>query len=848
MKLEQTIKTALSFHESGELSQAISLYQSVIDQNPTHFQALNLIGLAYQQMGRDQEALEVFGVAIQINPNHALPHYSAGSSALKLGQYAQALEHLDTAIAFGPSDAQALINKGIALHKLGFLERARKIYLLAIRVAPEIPTAHFNLGCTLQEMRFTEALELAIQSYEASIALNPQDPLVYNNLGNAFKTKKNYKKGLFAFARAVALNSQIAVSYYNKGTTEFFAKNYTQSARDLKRAVELDPHSSASWNNLGNALKELNLHKDALQAYEQVLSLTTDQPSSETFYNIGIVQHELSLYTQACESYTRALEIDPYYSQALNARAITYRHLKFFDQAIADFKSVLLIDPEFEYALGNLLHTQMHIADWSTWNTYVDPLHHSKLSISSGTDNSTADSKNTLKSQILMGKKASHPFPVLALYDDAELNLKASVIWFKDKHSELNDTETALHPDPITEPAKPLVVNLKTKIEHKTRRKSTRTRTRIRIAYLSADFHNHATAYLIAELLELHNRDEFEIYAVSFGPKTQDAMQTRISSAVNHFIDVSHLNDQEIAELCRSMEIDIAVDLKGYTLQSRFNIFMHRCAPIQVGYLGYPGTSGSNCMDYLIADQICIPKEDKCFYSEKIVFMPHSYQVNDAKRNIKKCLQTKTELGLPVSGFVYCCFNNTYKITPKIFETWMYILSQVERSVIWLLEDSEIITKNLRIAAKSYLIDPDRLVFAKRTELDEHLGRHIHADLFLDTLPYNAHTTASDALWAGLPVLTIKGNSFAGRVASSLLDAIGLSDLITHCNQTYIEKAVHLGKNPNEMTRLKDRLNKSKLSYPLFNTKQFTMDLESAYKLMLDRHYRGTKPDHLEVT
>ena len=370
---------------------------------------------------------------------------------------------------------------------------------------------------------------------------------------------------------------------------------------------------------------------------------------------------------------------------------------------------------------------------------------------------------------------------------------------------------------------------------------------RIRIAYLSADFHNHATAYLIAELFELHNKDDFEIYALSFGPKTDDIMQNRIRLGVENFLEVGHLSDTEIAMTCKSLQIDIAVDLKGYTLQSRFNIFLHRCAPIQVSYIGYPGTSGSTCIDYLIADYVCVPDGDEVYYSEKIVRMPNSYQVNDAQRAIKPCLQTREEIGLPKEGFVFCCFNSVYKITPQTFDVWMTILDQVEHSVLWLLEDSEVITENLKASALARSIHPSRLLFAKRTSLGEHLGRHVHAGLFLDTLPYNAHTTASDALWAGLPVLTLKGRSFAARVASSLLNALGLDDLITESRKSYVEKAVHLAKNPTELVQIKARLAANKTTSALFDTQQFTNQLESAYKSMKARSAKGEKPDHIVV-
>ena len=829
MTQENAIQSALIFHEKKDFIQALAIYQTIVDKDPAHFQALNLIGLANQQLGRELEALSAFERALEVKSNHPLTHSAAGASALKLGQIAVAIEHLNNALTLAPSDTQALINKGIALHKLGRLNEASRVYLQAISVDPQQAPAYYNLGCTLQELKLSASVEVSVDNFIISITLDPQEASYYNNLGNSLKEMLLYPRAIKAFERALTINPKQALTYYNKGTTQFFAKDYLGAVQTLRESLKLDPLACTCWNNLGNALKECAQYEEALEAYQTASKLAPSGSDCEIHYNMGIVLHELGRYEEACESYTRALTIAPKYTRALNARAITYRHLKFFEQAVVDFKTVLEIEPDFEYALGNLLHTQMHIADWSDWGNYV------------------LGSSYTLEAQILKGQLASHPFPVLALYDNPRLNLKASWLWFEDKHSTATSRLTSQQFESTREPHANLTSKPKSQPKPIETYLDKKSDSRIRIAYLSADFHNHATSYLIAELFELHNKDEIEVYALSFGPITNDAMQKRIKCGVEHFVDVSHLTDEAIASYCRSLHIDIAIDLKGYTLQSRFNIFMYRCAPIQVAYLGYPGTSGASCIDYLIADHICISPEQTHFYSEKIVYMPNAYQVNDAKRRIKVNLQTKPELGLPEDGFVFCCFNNTYKITPQTFSNWMEILKKVDNSVLWLLEDSELITANLKDAAKLHNIDPERLVFAKRIPLDEHLGRHTHADLFLDTHPYNAHTTASDALWAGLPVLTLKGQSFAARVASSLLCAIDLGELVTVSTQSYVEKAVYLAHQPGELARLKSKLNAHKLNSTLFDTRRFANDLEMAYKIMMSRYLSKAKLDHIVI-
>jgi predicted O-linked N-acetylglucosamine transferase (SPINDLY family) len=370
---------------------------------------------------------------------------------------------------------------------------------------------------------------------------------------------------------------------------------------------------------------------------------------------------------------------------------------------------------------------------------------------------------------------------------------------------------------------------------------------KIRIGYYSADFHNHATSFLMAELFEEHDNEKFEFYGFSFGPEQKDDMRIRISEGFNHFFDVAKKNDHEIAQMSRDLCIDIAVDLKGFTQGCRMGIFAAYAAPIQISYIGYPGTSSAPYFDYLVADKVLIPIESQRYYSEKIIYMPHSYQVNDSKRKISSKLFTRQELGLPENGFVFCCFNNNYKIMPATFDVWMRLLGKVSGSVLWLLADNPTAAKNLQNEAELRGIDPARLVFAPRMKLDEHLARHRCADLFIDTLPYNAHTTASDALWAGLPVLTQMGQSFAARVAASLLNAMDLPELITKTQEEYESKAIELANDPLQLTQIKNKLERNRETTPLFNGKLFARHIEAAYVEIHRRHLNGEKPDHIDI-
>jgi predicted O-linked N-acetylglucosamine transferase (SPINDLY family) len=425
-----------------------------------------------------------------------------------------------------------------------------------------------------------------------------------------------------------------------------------------------------------------------------------------------------------------------------------------------------------------------------------------------------------LTNKINNGEKVINPFHMLALIDDPEVQRKVAAIYANEKYPQSH---------------------VLSKIERYPKHNM------IRIGYLSGDFHNHATMHLMAELFECHNKKKFELIAFSFGPDIQDQWRERVFLCFDQFVDVRLKSDREISSLARKMEIDIAIDLKGYTRNCRPNIFAEGCAPIQVSYLGYPGTMSANYIDYLIADHTLIPEDKQLHYSEKIVYMPNSYQVNVSKRSVSETSLLRHELGLPNTSFVFCCFNNNYKITPSTFTGWMRILAAVDDGVLWLFENNKDTAKNLKKEAMKFGINEDRLVFATHMSVEEHLNRIKQADLFIDTLPYNAHTTTSDALRMGLPVLTCMGNSFASRVAASLLNAINLPELITTTQEEYESLAIELATNPEKLKIIKDKLVNNLPTAPLYDTPLFTHHLESAYLTMYNRYQQGLDPDHIYV-
>ena len=501
---------------------------------------------------------------------------------------------------------------------------------------------------------------------------------------------------------------------------------------------------------------------------------------------------------KAITSYDRAISLKPDYADAYFNRGITLHKLNRLDKALASYDRAIELKSNIDFLLSYSLYTKMQLCIWDDLSQHL----------------------NELTKKIINKEKAALPFSVLALIDEPEIQKKTNEIYVKKEC-----------------PA----INVLPKIKHYPKH------SKIRIGYFSADFHNHATMHLMAELFERHDKKKFELIAFSFGPDKKDEWRQRVLLCFDQFVDVRLKSDQEISLLARKMEIDIAIDLKGFTRNCRPNIFAEGSAPIQVSYLGYPCTMAADYIDYLIADSILIPEEKQQHYSEKIVYMPNSYQVNISKRNISETSLMRHEFGLPNTGFVFCCFNNNYKITPTTFAGWMRILKAVENSVLWLIESNKAASKNLKKEAKKFGINEDRLVFAKYMTVEEHLNRIKLADLFIDTLPCNAHTTTSDALRMRLPVLTCIGSSFASRVAASLLNAVNLPELITNTQEQYESFAIKLAMHPEKLNTIKEKLIKNLPTAALYDTQLFVRHLESAYLSMHDRYQKGLNPDHIYV-
>ena len=624
-------------------------------------------------------------------------------------------------------------------------------------------------------------LDEAVAHYDQAIALAPDFFEAFNNRGNALAGLKRPDQALASFDAAIHLKADYAEAHVNRAVTLVKLHRPEQALAAFGDAIRFNPGLAAAYNNRGNLLMTQHRLRDALADYEQAIRL---QPAyADAFLNQGNVLKTLSRPQDAVASYDRAIALAPGLAQAHNNRGTALRALHRSEEALASYREALRLKPDYALAYGELQHIQAHLCLWPD-----APRNDALLDLGREED-------------------VIPPFYMLELTDDPQRQLAFARAWAEEKFGGIRPGEF----------------------------KRAAPGERIRIGYFSADFHRHATMYLMARLFELHDRTQFEIHAFSYGAKAEDEMRSRLLDAVDEFHDVADLDDREIAALSNARGIDIAIDLKGYTTGGRPGIFAHRAAPAQVSYLGYPGTTGADFIDYILADAVTIPDELREYYSEAVIRLPYSYQVNDDRRRISDERIARADVGLPEDGFVFCCFNNNYKITPAEYDVWMRLLRQVDGSVLWLLRDSEIAAANLRREAERRGVDPDRLVFADRAPLDIHLARHRCADLFLDTFTVNAHTTASDALWAGVPVLTKLGSAFAARVAASLLHALDMPELVTQTVPDYEALALDLATNPAKLAAIKSELADKRMTAPLFDTRRFAQDIEAVYRQLSGR-------------
>lgn len=688
---------------------------------------------------------------------------------------------------------EPLLSRAKHLHRNQRFDDAESLYRTILREQPTHFETLFLLGILKSQLRHHQA---SLDFLTSALESDPRSSEAWCEHGLVLQALNRAEQAVASYDQAIALDARSANAHSNRGNALFELKRVEEAVRSYDVAIALKPDFANAHSNRGNALVKLRRLDEALASCSRAIALNPRHAVAHN--NRGKCLLELDRLEEALACFDRAIALKPDFANAHCNRGHALDRLKQQNEALASYRRALTLAPGHEVAFVGMASAAMQACDWTM-----------RQKIASG-----------LEQRVLAGSAAVHPFLLLGYSSSAQVQFRAARRWFENLA-------------PTGNPA--------------LWRGEAYRHERIRLAYVSADFRHHATASLIAELIELHDRDKFEVVAVSFGPDDRSAMRRRLTDAFDRFYDAAGRPSGEIARIIREAEIDIAVDLKGFTSDSRPEIFAFRPAPIQVSYLGYPGTTGTPFLDYVLADPIVLPFDQQPFYAEKIVHLPGCYQVNDRKRPSMREAPSRAAAGLPETGFVFCSFNNNYKITPEIFDIWMRLLAEVEGSVLWLLRDNEAAARNLYAAARARNIEPSRLIFADRLPAERHLARHRLADLFLDTSPVNAHTTASDALWAGVPVITLLGESFVARVCSSLVTAAGLPELVTRSAEAYRALASRLARNPEELGALRLELEQNRGVCELFDTDRFRRGIEAAYMRMWDIQQRGEKPRSFAV-
>lgn len=782
-----------------------------------------------QNAGDHQRALDLSAEVLAHYPGNPQALLMGAQSCLMLAQYGQALIWLDQLLAQQPRHAMAQNNRGVALEALGRDDQARQAFTRACELEPYYEDARLNAARCLQRLgRHEEALA----GFKWILQTIPSHEAARVGLGQVLRARGHHDEAIQVLQETVAAQPHNGAAWMALGDCRLDTRQWSEAVVAYGQASSLLPHEAICYANCGKALRELRQLEDALLVTDAAIALDPeclparrnkvvylldlsrwslaveacfevirrDPKDALTHNNLGFALNALKQYDAALDAFQTATRHDEKLAIAWVNQACTLELMNRHEDALAACEKALQIQPDYPNLLGRLSHARLYVCDWRD-----------------------AQALNLqIRESLTAGQAVCDPFRIISFSDRAQDQQQVARRWER----ELPAPNQAQDWPSI--PAR-------------------RHSRRIRVGYFSADFHHHATTLLMARMLERHDRSRFECVAVSFGPPREDEMRARLRKAFEGFHDVMGLDDDRAARLARTLDLDIAVDLKGYTMDHRIGLFQRRVAPVQISYLGFPGTLGASFMDYILADQVVIPDHLKAFYDEKVIRIPGTYQANDETRSVSGTAPHRSELGLPSDGFVFCCFNNNYKITPEVFDVWMRLLQHTPGSVLWLLADNDMARRHLMNHAQARGVNPERLIFAPRVGWEEHLARQTAADLFLDTLPCNAHTTASDALRMGLPVITCSGTSFASRVAASLLHAQGLQELVTSNLQDYEQLALSLAQDKGQYRRIRQQAQQAIATGALLDSASHVRHVEAAYQAVMERAWQGLAPDHLDV-
>ena len=748
---------------------------------------------AANQQGQSAKAVEYSQLALALNPGIPEAWFNLGLAQARLGEKTAAISALEQARLRCMDSAEGQNSIGLHLLELGALESAEACLQRAIKLAPNYAYAHSNLG-KLYRKRKSPAV--ALKHVQHALQLTPNEPLLHVNLAGIYLDLKQTEQAKQAALNAIELSPAQPQAWINLSAALLKQHRSDEAENAACKALGLTDQVPEAWEALGLAMVSQRRLKDAETAFKKSVALNPH--SADTWVGLGAMHGLQSHHVQAEAAYRKALELDPGKVEAWVQLGLSLKELKQIDEALNCLRKAYAEEPEIECLLSWKLMTQAAVCDWADWQT----------------------ESQALATGVQQGSALTDPLNLIAFLDDPQLQRVAAEGFVQREH-----------------PGQAGFVACEPQAQ-----------ARIRIGYFSADFRDHPVGQLLVELLERHDRSRFEVLGFSLGPESISPLGQRIVKAFDRFIDVSQMSDPELTAYAREQQLDIAINLGGYTAGNRNNVFAHRVAPVQVNYLGYPGTMGAEYMDYLITDSVVCPPGSEAWYTERLARLPHCFMPHDSRQAISEQMPSRREFDLPEQGFVFCCFNNHHKISPEVFDIWMRLLKQVEGSVLWLSDGPDLMKDNLRREACSRGVEAGRLVFARRVEqMADHLARYRLADLFVDTLPYNAQTTACDALWAGVPVLTRTGLSFSSRVAASLLHAIGLPELVTDSPEAYETLALGLAREPTRLQAIRAKLAEQKLTCPLFDTNTLVRDVEKIYTAMYKRVIDGLPPDNIDI-
>ncbi|WP_130469812.1 tetratricopeptide repeat protein [Candidatus Magnetaquicoccus inordinatus] len=787
------LQQALALHQSNQLGEAEKLYRQILADNPNHPAACHLYGYLLHQQGDNENAAEWIRKAVVLQADEPLFRNNLGTVLLAMGERQEAVECYRQALAIQPHFAMTLCNLGNVLYDMGETDEALQLYRTAIREQPDFYAAYNSLGNALQkEGNFHEAITV----YQQGLRVNPHYPEAYNNMAAALQALQRLDEAIAACRQALEIKPDYPEAYRNLGNILLMQGRSDEAIASYRQALQIYPGYRDAHNNLGNALLGQGKLQEAAASYRQALAISPDL--YEAHNNLGIALQEQGQLEEAIACYRQAIALKADYGGALGNLGVALIDQGRLDEAIACYEQAVAAAPDEANHQSALLHQMLHLCDWRQFHSRYEQMIRT----------------------FLAHDKECNPFVFLSLPTTPEEQRLCASRFIQHRH--------------------PTARNLSAG------RSFAATPPRLKIGYLSSDYQNHPVAFLTAELFELHDRSRFEITAYSYGSDDGREMRRRIMAASDHFVDLRPLTYEQAAQRIADDGIHILIELNGFTKDARLQIPAMRPAPIQISWLGYLGSSGSPFIDYILTDSFITPEGYERDFSEKVLRLPECFQPNDRQRTIAPT-PTRAQRGLPEQGFLFASFNKSYKFNPDTFAVWMRLLQRTPGSLLWLVASNAWVEENLCRQAEAHGVARQRLFFAPKMELAEYLANYRLVDLVLDTYPYNSGTTASNALWAGCPMLTCSGKTFVSRQAGSLLTHVGLGELVTHSLEEYEELALQLAHDPERLLSLRQRLQKNLASAPLFDSPRFTRHLELAYQTVWQRFSSGAAPEHLTI-